>query len=88
MNMQIEKYQDFLKIRKKRESILECTLKFLSRSGDSFLDKGVDYQQSGPQHPPHCNMSGERFGDGGPAKLEADQQLSHDDGDQDPGLST
>ena len=32
-------------------------------------------------------MSRERFGDGGPSKLDADQKLRHDDRDEDPGLS-
>ena len=32
-------------------------------------------------------MSGQRLGDGGPAELDADQELGHDDGDQHPGLS-
>lgn len=51
------------------------------------LDKSVDNEKSGSQHPPHGNVSGQRLGDGVPAELHADQQLGHDDQDQHPGLS-
>ena len=52
-----------------------------------FLDKSVDNEKCGSQHPPHGDVSGQRLGDGGPAELDADQELGHDDGDQHPGLS-
>ena len=52
------------------------------------LDHGVHQQQGGPQHPPQGNVAGERLGDGGPAKLDTNEELGDNDGNHDPGLSS
>ena len=50
------------------------------------LDEGVDDEKSGPQDPPESNVARQWFGHRLLPELDADDELSHDDGDQDPGL--
>ena len=50
------------------------------------LNHSVDEEKGSSQHPPHSNVARERLGDGGPSKLDADEQLSDNDGQHDPGL--
>ena len=51
------------------------------------LDEGVDDEKSGPQNPPEGNVARQRFGHRLLPELDADDELRHDDGYQDPGLS-
>ena len=66
---------------------------FLLRFGDVLglqqveLDEGVDDQQSCSKNPPEGNVAGQRFGHRLLPELDADDELGHDDGDQDPCLT-
>ena len=50
------------------------------------LDDGVDQEEGRSQHPPQGDVPRQRFGDGCPPKLDADEQLGHNDGDHHPAL--
>ena len=50
------------------------------------LDEGVDDEESGPQDPPESNVARQWFSHRLLPELDADDELSHDDGDQNPGL--
>ena len=52
------------------------------------LDHGIDQEESCTKHPPQGNMAWERFCDGGPSKLDADEELSDNDGNHHPRLSS
>ena len=51
------------------------------------LDEGVDDEESCSQNPPEGNVARQRFGHRLLPELDADDELRHDDGYQDPGLS-
>ena len=51
------------------------------------LDEGVDDEQSGSEDPPEGNVARQRFGHRLLPELDADEELRHDDGDEDPGLA-
>ena len=68
------------------DDVFLLRLRNVLRLQEVELDEGVDDEESGSQDPPESNVARQWFSHRLLPELDADDELSHDDGDQDPGL--